>query len=54
MLHHRLGHHPRMSRTRLEASSDAFVAPSVSLGLCVLVAAMWLIPDPRIERRIAD
>jgi len=30
----------------------AFVAPLVSFGLYALVAAMWLIPDPRIERRI--
>jgi uncharacterized membrane protein len=32
----------------------AFVAPYVSFGLYVLVAAMWIVPDPRIERRIAD
>jgi uncharacterized membrane protein len=38
----------------LAAIPIAFVAPYVSFGLCVLVAAMWLIPDPRIERRIAD
>jgi uncharacterized membrane protein len=30
----------------------AFVAPVLSFGLYVLVAAMWIIPDPRIERRI--
>jgi uncharacterized membrane protein len=30
----------------------AFVAPYVSFGLYVLVAAMWIVPDPRIERRI--
>jgi uncharacterized membrane protein len=38
----------------LVAIPIAFVAPFVSFGLCVLVAAMWIIPDPRIERRIAD
>jgi uncharacterized membrane protein len=31
----------------------AFVAPLVSFGLYVFVAAMWIVPDPRIERRIA-
>jgi len=30
----------------------AFIAPYVSFGLYVLVAAMWIVPDPRIERRI--
>jgi uncharacterized membrane protein len=30
----------------------AFVAPVVSFGLYVAVAAMWIVPDPRIERRI--
>ena len=30
----------------------AFIAPWVSFGLYVLVAAMWIVPDPRIERRI--
>jgi uncharacterized membrane protein len=29
----------------------AFVAPIVSFGLCVAVAAIWIVPDPRIERR---
>jgi uncharacterized membrane protein len=38
----------------LAAIPVAFVAPYVSFGLCVLVAAMWIVPDPRIERRIAD
>ena len=32
----------------------AFVAPYVSFGMYVFVAAMWIVPDPRIERRIAD
>ena len=32
----------------------AFVAPLVSLGLYVLVAAMWFVPDLRIERRFRD
>ena len=29
----------------------AFVAPLASFGLYVLVAAMWIVPDQRIERR---
>ena len=29
----------------------AFLAPLVSFGLYVLVAALWIVPDPRIERR---
>ena len=37
----------------LSAIPLAFVAPLASFGLYVLVAAMWLIPDQRIERRIA-
>jgi len=32
----------------------AFVAPWVSVGLYVAVAAVWFVPDLRIERRIAD
>ncbi|MEP6944213.1 MAG: TMEM175 family protein [Betaproteobacteria bacterium] len=32
------------------AIAIAFVAPLVSCALYVLVAMMWLIPDPRIER----
>jgi hypothetical protein len=28
------------------------VAPYASFGLYVAVAAMWIVPDPRIERRI--
>jgi uncharacterized membrane protein len=31
----------------------AFVAPLVSFAIYVFVAAMWIVPDPRIERRIA-
>jgi uncharacterized membrane protein len=31
----------------------ALVAPAVSVTLYVLVAAMWLVPDRRIERRLA-
>ncbi len=37
----------------LSAIPIAFVAPAVSFGLYVLVAAIWIVPDPRIERRIA-
>lgn len=32
----------------------AFVAPLISFGLYCLVAAMWIVPDRRIERRIAS
>ncbi|HEY8239505.1 MAG TPA: TMEM175 family protein [Candidatus Limnocylindrales bacterium] len=31
----------------------AFFAPYASFALYVFVAAMWIVPDPRIERRIA-
>ena len=31
----------------------AFVAPLVSCALYVVVAIMWVIPDPRIERHAA-
>ena len=37
----------------LAAIPIAFVAPAVSFGLFVLVAAIWIVPDPRIEKRIA-
>ena len=37
----------------LVAIPIAFVAPLVSFGIYVFVAAMWIVPDPRIERRIA-
>jgi uncharacterized membrane protein len=30
----------------------AFLAPPVSFVIYVLVAGMWIVPDPRIERRI--
>jgi uncharacterized membrane protein len=30
----------------------AFVRPAVSYGLYVLVAALWLVPDRRIEKRV--
>jgi uncharacterized membrane protein len=32
----------------------AFVNPLIALGIYISVAAMWLIPDRRIERKIAD
>ena len=38
----------------LAAIPIAFVAPYLSFGMYVFVAAMWIIPDPRIERRFAD
>jgi uncharacterized membrane protein len=31
----------------------AFVSPWISISLYVLVALMWLVPDPRIERELA-
>ena len=34
------------------AIAIAFVAPIVSLLLYLTVAAIWIVPDPRIERRI--
>ena len=36
----------------LAAIPLAFLAPVISVGLYAIVAAMWIIPDPRIERRI--
>ena len=38
----------------LAAVPLAFLAPVVSVGLYATVAAMWIVPDPRIERRIAS
>jgi uncharacterized membrane protein len=35
------------------AIAIAFVAPVVSLLLYLVVAAIWIVPDPRIERRIS-
>ena len=32
----------------------AFINPWISLAIYGLVAAMWFIPDPRIERRLAE
>ena len=32
----------------------AFLGPSLSDGIYVLVAALWLVPDRRIERNLAD
>jgi len=29
------------------------VVPAISVGLYLTVAAMWIVPDRRIERRIA-
>ena len=31
----------------------AWIVPAASVGLYILVAAIWIVPDPRIERRIA-
>jgi uncharacterized membrane protein len=31
----------------------AFVSPAVADGLYVAAAGIWLVPDPRIERRLA-
>ena len=38
----------------LAAIPLAFVNPWISIGLYVLVAVMWLIPDRRIERTLAS
>ena len=32
----------------------AFVNPSISMLIYVVVAVMWLVPDPRIEARLAE
>jgi uncharacterized membrane protein len=32
----------------------AFVSPWISIAIYVLVAVMWLIPDRRIERALAE
>ncbi len=32
----------------------AFVSPWIAFGLYVVVALMWIIPDPRLERRAMD
>ena len=37
----------------LVAIPIAFIAPLVAFGIYIFVAAMWIVPDPRIERRIA-
>ena len=37
----------------LAAIPIAFVVPAISVGLYLTVAAMWIVPDRRIERRIA-
>ncbi len=31
----------------------AFIQPMAAVGLYVLVALMWLVPDPRIEKNLA-
>jgi uncharacterized membrane protein len=33
---------------------SAFISPWIACGFYVLVALMWLIPDPRIERELKD
>ena len=38
----------------LAGTAVAFWAPPVALALFVLVALLWLIPDPRIERAMAE
>ena len=40
--------------TYLVAIGLAFVDPRIALGLYVLVAVMWLIPDRRIEKRVSQ
>lgn len=36
----------------LVALGFSVFAPSVAIGLDVLVAAMWIVPDPRMERAL--
>jgi uncharacterized membrane protein len=36
------------------AVAVAFVSPYLSFALYVVVAVMWIVPDPRIERRISS
>ena len=38
----------------LAAIPLAFVSPWISSGLYVVVALLWLIPDPRIERKLEN
>jgi len=38
----------------LVAIGASFRLPSLSLALYVLAALIWLIPDPRIERRLPE
>jgi len=38
----------------LAAIPLAFIVPWLSCGLYVLLAVMWLIPDPRIEKRLVE
>jgi uncharacterized membrane protein len=38
----------------LSAIGLAFLQPLVSAGIYVAVAAMWLVPDPRIEAKLKD
>jgi uncharacterized membrane protein len=35
------------------AIAPAFLHPSMSCALYIVVAVIWLLPDPRIERKIA-
>jgi uncharacterized membrane protein len=38
----------------LAAIPVAFVSPWIAAGLYVFVALLWLIPDPRIERKLEN
>ena len=38
----------------LAAIPLAFVSPWISIGLYVFVALLWLVPDPRIERKLEN
>jgi uncharacterized membrane protein len=38
----------------LSAILLAFVSPWIAAGLYVLAALLWLIPDPRIERKLEN
>jgi hypothetical protein len=36
----------------LTALAVSLVVPVVAVGIDIVVAAMWVVPDPRIERRL--
>lgn len=44
---------PHAPTLEANAIALAWIVPAVSVALYMLVAAIWIVPDPRIERRIA-